>query len=96
MNTTGLTHPTPRDIMHAIETMGAAALLHMVKAAGRWWGAVQRHLYVLERKGRVKPVKIGLFTYYFLNPRAAAPATATPDSVSLEDREKIKLPASGA
>jgi len=88
-----------REIVQTVEKMGAATLSQIVKATGRSWGAVQWHLYVLEREGRVKSVRIGPFTYYFVNPRAAADvilASVTPDSLSLEDREKLDLLASGA
>jgi DNA-binding transcriptional ArsR family regulator len=91
--------PVRREIVQTIEKMGAATLSQIVKATGRSWGAVQWHLYVLEREGRVKSVRIGPFTYYFVNPRAAAEvilASVTPDSLSLEDREKLDLLASGA
>jgi Predicted transcriptional regulators len=91
--------PVRREIVQTIEKMGAATLSQIVKATGRGWGAVQWHLYVLEREGRLKSVRIGPFTYYFVNPRAAAEvilASASPDSLSLEDREKLDLLASGA
>ncbi len=91
--------PVRREIVQTIEKMGAATLSQIVKATGRGWGAVQWHLYVLEREGRVKSVRIGPFTYYFVNPKAAADvilASASPDSLSLEDREKLDLLASGA
>jgi DNA-binding transcriptional ArsR family regulator len=91
--------PARREILQAVEKMGAATLSQIAKATGRGWGAVQWHLYVLEREGRVKSVRIGPFTYYFVNPRAAADvilASASPDSLSLEDREKLDLLASGA
>ncbi len=91
--------PVRREIVQTVEKMGAATLSQIVKATGRGWGAVQWHLYVLEREGRVKSVRIGPFTYYFVNPRAAADvilASASPDSLSLEDREKLDLLASGA
>lgn len=91
--------PVRREIVQTIEKMGAATLSQIVKATGKGWGAVQWHLYVLEREGRVKSVRIGPFTYYFVNPRAAAEvilASVTPDSLSLEDREKLDLLASGA
>jgi DNA-binding transcriptional ArsR family regulator len=91
--------PARREIVQTIEKMGAATLSQIVKATGRGWGAVQWHLYVLEREGRVKSVRIGPFTYYFVNPKAAAEvilASVTPDSLSLEDREKLDLLASGA
>jgi DNA-binding transcriptional ArsR family regulator len=91
--------PARREIVQTIEKMGAATLSQIVKATGRGWGAVQWHLYVLEREGRVKSVRIGPFIYYFVNPRAAAEvilASASPDSLSLEDREKLDLLASGA
>ena len=55
---------------------------------------MQWHLYVLEREGRVKTVKIGLFTYYFVNPKAAAEVILSftdPYSLTLEDREKLDL-----
>jgi hypothetical protein len=91
--------PVRREIVQTIEKMGAATLSQIVKATGRGWGAVQWHLYVLEREGRLKSVRIGPFTYYFVNPRAAAEvilASVSPDSLSLEDREKLDLLASGA
>ncbi|MCI4447146.1 MAG: helix-turn-helix transcriptional regulator [Pyrobaculum sp.] len=91
--------PVRREIVQTIEKMGAATLSQIVKATGKGWGAVQWHLYVLEREGRVKSVRIGPFTYYFVNPRAAAEVILTsvnPDSLSLEDREKLDLLASGA
>lgn len=91
--------PVRREIVQTIEKMGAATLSQIVKATGKGWGAVQWHLYVLEREGRVKSVRIGPFTYYFVNPRAATEvilASVTPDSLSLEDREKLDLLASGA
>ncbi len=74
--------------------MGAATLSQIVKATGKTWGAVQWHLYVLEREGRVKTVKIGPFTYYFVNPKAAAEVILSftdPNSLTLEDREKLDL-----
>ncbi len=91
--------PARREIVQIIEKMGAATLSQIVKATGRGWGAVQWHLYVLEREGRVKSVRIGPFTYYFVNPKAAAEvilASVTPDGLSQEDREKLDLLASGA
>jgi hypothetical protein len=91
--------PVRREIVQTIEKMGAATLSQIVKATGRGWGAVQWHLYVLEREGRLKSVRIGPFTYYFVNPRAAADVilvSVTPDSLSLEDREKLDLLASVA
>jgi DNA-binding transcriptional ArsR family regulator len=91
--------PARREIVRTVEKMGAATLSQIVKATGRGWGAVQWHLYVLEREGRVKSVRIGPFTYYFINPKAAAEvilASATPDGLSQEDREKLDLLASGA
>jgi hypothetical protein len=45
-------------------------------------------------EGRVKPVRIGPFTYYFVNPRAAAEvilASVNPDGLSPEDKEKLDL-----
>ncbi len=91
--------PVRREIVQTVEKMGAATLSQIVKATGRGWSAVQWHLYVLEREGRVKSVRIGPFTYYFVNPKAAAEvilASVTPDGLSQEDREKLDLLASGA
>jgi len=90
--------PVRREILQTVEKMGAATLSQIVKATGRGWGAVQWHLYVLEREGRVKSVRIGPFIYYFVNPRAAVDvilASASLDSLSPEDREKLDLLASG-
>ena len=91
--------PARREIVQTIEKMGATTLSQIVKTTGRGRGAMQWHLYVLEREGRLKSVRIGHFTYYFVNLRAAAEvilASASPDSLSLEDREKLDLLASGA
>jgi predicted transcriptional regulator len=91
--------PARREILQAVEKIGAATLSQIVEATGRGRGAVQWHLYVLERKGRLKSVRIGPFTYYFINPRAAAEViltSVTHDSLNLEDREKLDLLASGA
>ena len=91
--------PVRREIVQTVEKTGAATLSQIVKATGRSWGAVQWHLYVLEREGRLKSVRIGPFTYYFVNPKAAADvilASVSPDSLSPEDREKLDLLASGA
>jgi len=91
--------PVRREIAQTVEKMGAATLSQIVKATGKGWGAVQWHLYVLEREGRVKSVRIGPFTNYFVNPKAAAEVILTSvslDSLSLEDGEKLDLLASGA
>jgi len=89
--------PARREIVSFIEKMGAATLSQIARAAGRPWSSVQWHLYVLEREGRVKSVKIGPFTYYYVNPKAAAEAilaSVNPDALSPEDREKLDLMAS--
>jgi len=86
--------PARREILQTIEKMGAATLSQIVKTTGKGWGAVQWHLYVLEREGRVKSIRIGPFTYYFVNPKAAAEvilASVNPDALSPEDREKLDL-----
>jgi DNA-binding transcriptional ArsR family regulator len=91
--------PVRREIAQTVEKMGATTLSQIVKATGKGWGAVQWHLYVLEREGRVKSVRIGPFTNYFVNPKAAAEVILTSvslDSLSLEDGEKLDLLASGA
>jgi hypothetical protein len=49
---------------------------------------------VLEREGRLRSVRVGPFTYYFVNPKAAAEvilSTVDPSSLTLEDREKLDL-----
>jgi len=86
--------PIRREILNQIDRMGAATLSQIVKATGKTWGAVQWHLYVLEREGRVKSIRIGPFTYYFVNPKAAAEvilSSTDPNSLTLEDREKLDL-----
>ncbi len=86
--------PARREILQAIEKMGAATLSQIAKATGKGWGAVQWHLYVLEREGRVKSIRIGPFTYYFVNPKAAAEVILTsvnPETLTPEDREKLDL-----
>ncbi|ACB39744.1 transcriptional regulator, ArsR family [Pyrobaculum neutrophilum V24Sta] len=89
--------PARREILNVVEKMGAATLSQIAKATGRGWGAVQWHLYVLEREGRVRSVRIGPFTYYYVNPRAAAEvilSSVDPETLSPEDREKLDLMAS--
>jgi len=86
--------PVRREVLQVVEKMGAATLSQITKATGRGWGSVQWHLYVLEREGRVKSIRIGPFTYYFVNPKAAAEvilASVNPDALSPEDREKLDL-----
>ncbi|MFN3805345.1 MAG: winged helix-turn-helix domain-containing protein [Pyrobaculum sp.] len=89
--------PVRREILAAVEKMGAATLAQIAKTLGRSWGAVQWHVYVLEREGRLKSVKIGPFTYYYINPRAAAEvilSSVDPTTLSPEDREKLEFMAS--
>jgi DNA-binding transcriptional ArsR family regulator len=91
--------PIRRDILSQVERMGAATLSQIVKATGKTWGAVQWHIYVLEREGRLRSVRVGPFTYYFVNPKAAAEvilSSIDPSSLTLEDREKLDLLASFA
>ena len=86
--------PIRREILAHIEKMGAATLSQIVKATGKTWGAVQWHIYVLEREGRLKSVKVGPFTYYFINSKAAAEvilSSVDPNSLTLEEREKLDL-----
>jgi hypothetical protein len=55
---------------------------------------VQWHIYVLEREGRLRSVRVGPFTYNFVNPKAVAeviPSSVDPRSLTLEDREKLDL-----
>ncbi len=88
-----------REILSQVERMGAATLSQIVKATGKTWGAVQWHIYVLEREGRLRSVRVGPFTYYFVNPKAAAEvilSSIDPSSLTLEDREKLDLLASFA
>jgi len=89
--------PVRREIVRVVEKMGAATLSQIARAMGRSWSSVQWHLYVLEREGRVKSVRIGPFTYYYVNPKAAAEvilASVNPDTLSPEDREKLDFMAS--
>ncbi len=86
--------PIRREILSQIEQMGAATLSQIVKATGNTWGAVQRHIYVLEREGRLRSVRVGPFTYYFVNPKAAAEvilSSVDPSNLTLADREKLDL-----
>jgi len=86
--------PIRREILSQVERMGAATLSQIVKATGKTWGAVQWHIYVLEREGRLRSVRVGPFTYYFVNPKAAAEvilSSVDPSSLTLEDREKLDL-----
>ncbi|MEM5826717.1 MAG: helix-turn-helix transcriptional regulator [Pyrobaculum sp.] len=84
--------PVRREILKTVEEMGAATLSQIVKKLGKSWGAVQWHVYILEREGRLKSVKIGAFTYYFTNPKTAAEvilASVDPASLPPEEREKL-------
>ncbi|MEZ0318436.1 MAG: helix-turn-helix transcriptional regulator [Pyrobaculum sp.] len=89
--------PARMEILQLVEKMGAATLSQIVRSTGKTWGAVQWHVYVLEREGRLRSIKIGPFTYYYVNPRAAAEvilSSADPSTLSLEDREKLDIMAS--
>ena len=47
---------------------------------------------MLEREGRLRSVRVGPFTYYFVNPKAIAeaiPSSVDPSNLTLEDREKL-------
>ncbi|MEM1572228.1 MAG: helix-turn-helix transcriptional regulator [Pyrobaculum sp.] len=91
--------PVRREILRVVDTMGAATMSQIVKALGKSWGAVQWHVYVLEREGKLKSVKIGAFTYYFVNPKKAAEvilASVDPATLTLEDREKLDIMAAAA
>lgn len=86
--------PVRREILKTVEEMGAATLSQIVKKLGKSWGAVQWHVYVLEREGKLKSVKIGAFTYYFTNPKTAAEvilASVDPASLPPEEREKLRF-----
>jgi DNA-binding transcriptional ArsR family regulator len=90
--------PVRREILSQVERMGAATLSQIVKATGKTWGVVQWHIYVLEREGRLRSVRVGPFTYYFVNPKAAAEvilSSVDPSNLTLEDREKLNLLAAG-
>lgn len=91
--------PVRREILRVVDTMGAATMSQIVKALGKSWGAVQWHVYVLEREGKLKSVKIGAFTYYFVNPKKAAEvilASVDPAALTPEDREKLDIMAAAA
>ena len=50
------------------------------------------YIYVLEREGRLRSVRAGPFTYYFVNPKAAAEvilSSVDPSNLTLEDKEKL-------
>ena len=84
--------PVRREILKTVEEMGAATLSQIVKKLGKSWGAVQWHVYVLEREGKLKSVKIGAFTYYFIDSKTAAEvilASVDPASLPPEEREKL-------
>ena len=89
--------PARREILQAVDRMGAATLSQIVKAVGKSWGAVQWHVYVLEREGKLKSIKIGPFTYYFVDRRKAADvilSSIDPSALPLEDKEKLDFLAS--
>ncbi|AFA38123.1 putative transcriptional regulator [Pyrobaculum oguniense TE7] len=91
--------PVRREILRVVDTMGAATMSQIVKALGKSWGAVQWHVYVLEREGKLRSVKIGAFTYYFVNPKKAAEvilASVDPAALTAEDREKLDIMAAAA
>jgi DNA-binding transcriptional ArsR family regulator len=77
--------PIRREILSQIERMGAATLSQIVKATGKTWGAVQWHIYVLEREGRLRSVRVGPFTYYFVDPRPQ-PRSSSPLSTPAASR----------
>ncbi len=89
--------PERKKILQFVEKMGAATLAQIAKAVGKSWGSTQWHVYVLEREGKLKSVKIGSFTYYYTNPQVAAEvilSSIDPQTLSPEDREKLEFMAS--
>jgi DNA-binding transcriptional ArsR family regulator len=93
----GLEHPVRREIFKLIERAGAMTPSQIARALGKSLGSVQWHLFVLEREGRVRSVRVGPFTYYFIDPSAAAEvilSSVDPALLSPEDREKLELMAS--
>lgn len=89
--------PIRREIVGVVERMGAATMSQIAKSLGKSWGAVQWHIYVLEREGRLRSVKIGPFVYYYVNPKAAADvilSSVDPSVLSPDDREKLEFMAS--
>jgi DNA-binding transcriptional ArsR family regulator len=96
---TAAENPLRKEILKLLDGLGAATMAQIAKALGASWGSVQWHLYVLEREGRVRSIKLGPFQYFFTNPRAAAKVileSVDPSLLSLEDREKLDLLASMA
>ncbi|MEM0484403.1 MAG: helix-turn-helix transcriptional regulator [Pyrobaculum sp.] len=94
-----LEDPMRREILRAVEQMGAATMSQIAKATGKSWGAVQWHVYVLEREGKLKSIRIGAFTYYFVDPKKAAEvilSSVDPSALSPEDREKLDFLAAAA
>jgi len=84
--------PVRREILKTVEELGAATLSQIVKKLGKSWGSVQWHVYILEREGKLKSVKIGAFTYYFIDSKTAAEvilASVDPASLPPEEREKL-------
>lgn len=84
--------PARREILRVVEQMGAATMSQIAKATGKSWGAVQWHIYVLEREGKLKSIRIGAFTYYFIDPKKAAEvilSSVDPSALPPEDREKL-------
>lgn len=89
--------PLRREILKLLDNLGAATMAQIVKALGVSWGSVQWHLYVLEREGKVRSIRLGPFQYFFTNPRTAAKVimeSVDPSLLSEEDREKLDLLAS--
>ncbi|RFA92628.1 ArsR/SmtB family transcription factor [Pyrobaculum aerophilum] len=87
-----LEDPVRREILRVVEQMGAATMSQIAKATGKSWGAVQWHVYVLEREGKLKSIRIGAFTYYFIDPKKAAEvilSSVDPSALPPEDREKL-------
>ncbi|MBP1449135.1 MAG: helix-turn-helix transcriptional regulator [Thermoproteus sp.] len=84
--------PVREEIVGFLNRVGAATMSQIVKAVGKSWGTTQWHLYVLEREGMIKSVRVGPLAYYFTNPRMAAGAilkSIDPSTLPLEEREKL-------
>lgn len=94
IKTAKVENPERRRILQFVEQVGAATLAQIAKAIGKSWGSAQWHVYVLEREGKLKSIKIGSFTYYYTNPRAAAEvilSSIDPQTLTPEDREKLEF-----
>nr|KJR73532.1 MAG: hypothetical protein TU35_05300 [Thermoproteus sp. AZ2] len=84
-------------IIDYLNKVGAATLAQITAQLRQEEGLIRWHLYVLEREGRIRSVRVGPYKFYFTKAKKAAEvilASLDPSLVPPEDRALLDLWAS--